>query len=48
MSDQLAANISRQSFARIVEGLRAEADIEIRPFEEVLGEAEGQADNNNQ
>ena len=48
MSDQLAANISRQSFARIVEGLRAEADIEIRPFEDVLGEAEGQASTTNQ
>lgn len=44
MRDQLAANISRQSFSRIVEGLRADANIDIRPFQEVLDEAENRSD----
>jgi len=39
MRDQLAANLSRQSFARIVEELRAGTSLEVRPLQEVLDEA---------
>jgi len=39
MRDQIVANLSRQSFARIVEELRVGATIEVRPLSEVMEEA---------
>jgi len=39
MRDQIAANLSRQSFARIVETLRVGTSIEVRPLSEVMEEA---------
>ena len=44
MRDQIAANLSRQSFARIVETLRVGSTVEIRRFE-VMEEARQAAQN---
>jgi peptidyl-prolyl cis-trans isomerase C len=44
MRDQLASNLSRQGFARVVETLRAGAKVEVRPYDEVLTEAQSAAD----
>lgn len=43
MRDQLVTNLSRQSFARIIEILRADAEISIRDLKDVLVEAEAAA-----
>ena len=45
MRDQIAANLSRQSFARIVETLRVGTTIEVRPLSEVMEEARTAAQN---
>ncbi|MCH1474981.1 MAG: peptidylprolyl isomerase [Alphaproteobacteria bacterium] len=45
MRDQIAANLSRQSFARIVETLRAGTTIEVRPLTDVMTEAQQAAEN---
>ena len=45
MRDQIAANLSRQSFARIVETLRAGTKIEVRPLTDVMTEAQQAAEN---
>ena len=45
MRDQIAANLSRQSFARIVETLRVGTTIEIRPLADVMAEARQAAEN---
>ena len=45
MRDQIAANLSRQSFARIVETLRVDTTIEIRPLADVMAEARQAAEN---
>lgn len=45
MRDQLAANLSRQSFSRIVETLRVGTSIEVRPLSEVMDEARQAAQN---
>lgn len=45
MRDQIAANLSRQSFARIVETLRVGTSIEVRPLSEVMDEARQAAQN---
>ncbi|MGC6454423.1 MAG: peptidylprolyl isomerase [Candidatus Puniceispirillaceae bacterium] len=45
MRDQLVANLSRQSFARIVEELRAGTSLEVRPLSEVMEEARQSAQN---
>ena len=45
MRDQIAANLSRQSFARIVETLRVGSTVEIRPLSEVMEEARQAAQN---
>jgi Parvulin-like peptidyl-prolyl isomerase len=45
MRDQIAANLSRQSFARIVETLRVGATIETRPLADVMAEARQAAEN---
>jgi len=39
MRDQLVANLSRQSFSRIVEELRVGSSLEVRPLEDVMAEA---------
>ena len=39
MRDQIVANLSRQSFSRIVEELRVGSSLDIRPLEEVMAEA---------
>ena len=39
MREQIVSNLSRQSFARVVETLRAGAAVEVRPYDEVLEEA---------
>jgi peptidyl-prolyl cis-trans isomerase C len=44
MRDQLASNMSRQSFARVVETLRSGASVEVRPYDDVLTEAQSAAD----
>ncbi len=44
MRDQLASNLSRQSFARVVETLRSGASVEVRPYDDVLTEAQSAAD----
>lgn len=44
MRDQLASNLSRQSFARVVETLRSDASVEVRPYDDVLTEAQSAAD----
>ena len=41
---QLASNLSRQSFARVVETLRSGASVEVRPYDDVLTEAQSAAD----
>ena len=43
MRDQLVSNLSRQSFARVVETLRADATVEVRPYDDVVGEAQSAA-----
>ena len=45
MRDQLAANLSRQSFSRIVETLRVGTSIEVRPLSDVMDEARQAAQN---
>ena len=45
MRDQIAANLSRQSFARIVETLRVGTTIEIRPLADGMAEARQAAKN---
>lgn len=45
MRDQIAADLSRQGFARIVETLRAGTNVEIRPLSEVMEEARAAARN---
>ena len=45
MRDQIATNLSRQSFARIVETLRVGITIEIRPLADVMAEARQAAEN---
>ena len=45
MRDQLVANLSRQSFSRIVEELRVGATIEVRPLSEVMENARQSAQN---
>ena len=40
MREQIVSNLSRQSFARVVETLRADAAVEVRPYDEVLDEAQ--------
>ncbi|MEC8145105.1 MAG: peptidylprolyl isomerase [Pseudomonadota bacterium] len=45
MRDQIAANLSRQNFARIVETLRVGTTIEVRPLSEVMEEARTAAQN---
>ena len=44
MRDQLAGNLSRQSFARVVETLRAAATVEVRPYEEMVAEVQSTAE----
>jgi len=39
MRDQLVANLSRQSFSRIVEELRVGSSLDVRPLEDVMAEA---------
>jgi len=43
MREQIFSNLSRQSFARVVETLRAGAAVEVRPYDEVLDEAQSAA-----
>jgi len=43
MREQIVSNLSRQSFARVVETLRAGATVEVRPYDEVLDEAQSAA-----
>ena len=43
MREQIVSNLSRQSFARVVETLRAGAAVEVRPYDEVLDEAQSAA-----
>ena len=45
MRDQITANLSRQSFARVIESLRAGAAIEIRGYDDVVAEAQSAAAN---
>ena len=45
MREQITANLSRQSFARVVESLRAGATIEIRSYDDVVAEAQSAATN---
>ena len=45
MRDQIAANLSQQSFARIVETLRVGTTIEIRPLADVMAEMRQAAKN---
>ena len=45
MREQITANLSRQSFARVIEALRAGAAIEIRKYDEVVAEAQSAAAN---
>ena len=40
MRDQLVANLSRQSFSRIVEELRVGSSLDVRPLEDVMAEAQ--------
>ena len=44
MRDQIVSNLSRQSFARVVETLRSGASVEVRPYDDVLTEAQSAAD----
>jgi len=43
MREQITSNLSRQSFARVVETLRASATVEVRPYDDVLAEAQSAA-----
>ena len=43
MREQIVSNLSRQSFARVVETLRAGAAVEVRPYDEVIDEAQSAA-----
>ena len=43
MRDQLASNLSRQGFARVVETLRVGAKVEVRPYDEMVTEAQSAA-----
>lgn len=45
MREQITANLSRQSFARVIEALRAGAAIEIRKYDDVVAEAQSAAAN---
>ena len=45
MREQITANLSRQSFARVVESLRVGATIEIRSYDDVVAEAQSAATN---
>ena len=40
MRDQLVANLSRQSFSRIVEELRVGSSLDVRPLEDVMADAQ--------
>jgi peptidyl-prolyl cis-trans isomerase C len=40
MREQIVSNLSRQTFARVVETLRAGAAVDVRPYDEVLDEAQ--------
>ena len=40
MRDQLVANLSRQSFSRIVEELRVGSSLDVRPLEDVMDDAQ--------
>ena len=43
MRDQIVSNLSRQSFARVIETLRAGATVEVRPYDDVIDEAQSAA-----
>ncbi len=43
MREQIVSNLSRQSFARVIETLRAGATVEVRPYDEVIDEAQSAA-----
>ena len=43
MREQIVSNLSRQSFARVVETLRAGAAVEVRPYDELIAEAQAAA-----
>lgn len=45
MREQITSNLSRQSFARVVESLRVGASVEIRSYDEVVAEAQSAATN---